>query len=363
MKIVDIKVYKLFSRSYLLRVITDDGLEGIGQFISFDLKSQLSYLSRSILPLLKGKNPNNISSLWELMYWTAHGRNGWIQIIAAIDIALHDILGKNLNLPLWKYFGSKSTEEINMYWSMGHGSKKTIGQMAKDISKGIKMGFKGFKIRMDWHEYSQDKDPKKDFEMAKHIKSIIPKKSMFAFDANAGYSAKVAIEQSEKLNSLNVDFFEEPVNTSNLFELKKVIKNSKVPISFGEYEMTNIRFKEIIKLTNLNILQPDILNVGGLSEMKKVYDLGNKKKKIIIPHSPDIGVLSIASLHLFNSNYKKKLFHEFSDELCDKNIFEAQKYYKENILPKKGKFRLNSNPGLGLTVELNYLRNKEIKID
>ncbi len=363
MKIVDIKVYKLFSRSYLLRILTDNGLEGIGQFISFNLKSQLSYLFETILPLLKGKDPSKIHELWELMYWRGFGRNGWIQVIAAVDIALYDILGKSLNLPLWKYFGSKNSHHINMYWSMGHGSKKTINQMTDDISKGIKMGFKGYKIRMDWHEYSQDKDPDKDFEMAKQVKLLIPKKSMFAFDANAGYSAKVAISQSQKLASLNIDFFEEPVNTSNLFDLKKVINNSIVPISFGEYEISSIRFKEIIKLTNLDILQPDILNVGGLTELKKVYDIGYKKRKIVIPHSPDIGVLSIASLHLFNFYSNKNLYHEFSDELCDKNILKAQHYYKENILPENGKFKLNSNPGLGLTIELKHLKNKEIKID
>ena len=186
---------------------------------------------------------------------------------------------------------------------------------------------------------------------------------MFAFDANAGYSVKMAIQQSTKLKKLNVKFFEEPVKTSNLFSLQKVIKGSKVPISFGEYEITSQRFEEIITLTDLQILQPDILNVGGLSEMKKVYDLGLKRNKVVIPHSPDIGILCFASLHLFNAYYNKNQFHEFSDELCEKNIMAAQEFYNENIIPNNGNFKLNSNPGLGLTIVNKNIKNREIKID
>ena len=342
----------------LVMLETDIGVEGIGQFIAFSKESQIKYIQHTLKPLLIDQDPLKIDKLWEILYWKGQGKNGWIQAIAAIDIALHDILGKVKNLPLWKIFGANQSKAINLYWSMGHGHKKTNKEMLDLIEKGWNLGFRAFKIRMDWHEYNQDIDPGKDLKMARAVRNFLPEEIPLGFDANAGYTTETAILQGNRLYDLNISHFEEPVATNDLFGLKKVIENTKIPISFGEYEKTSWRFKEVIEISGLNIIQPDILNVGGLSELRKIYALSKHYNNNILPHSPDVGLISIASLHLFNLTNNN--LHEYSDELCGFNHEIVQDYFLEPILPEKGQIRLNNNPGLGLTINKKMLQNNEL---
>jgi len=342
----------------LVSIQTDEGINGIGQFIAFSKNSQIKYLNETLKPLLINQNPLDIDNIWSDLYWKGQGKNGWIQVVAAIDIALYDILGKVNGKPLWKIFGSNENKDIKLYWSMGHGHKKTSKEMLKLIEKGWALGFRAFKIRMDWHEYNKDIDPLKDYNMAKEVRRFLPDNVPLGFDANAGYSVKTAIIQAEKLYDLNISHFEEPIATNNLFGLREVVKNSKIPISFGEYEKTAWRFKEVYEITKVNIIQPDILNIGGFSQLKVIYESASYYNNQILPHSPDVGLLSFASLHLFNiinNNY-----HEYSDELCnfDQNI--VQEFFHEPILPAKGRIRLNNKPGLGLKLNWERLEKREI---
>ena len=146
MKIKNIEIYNIYSNSIIIIVTTDQDLEGIGQFIGFSIKSQINFLEQNIKPILIHRSPLEVEELWNEMYWRCHGKNGWLQVIAAIDIALHDILCKFKNIPLWKKLGAQAASPINLYWSMGHGHKKTNSEMLELIEKGQGLGVKSFKI-------------------------------------------------------------------------------------------------------------------------------------------------------------------------------------------------------------------------
>lgn len=360
MKIKEIHLYKIYHKSILLEVITDDGIIGLGQFIAFSEKSQTHFFEELIKPFLIGKQIDDLKKIWHELYWRCQGKNGWIQVIAAIDIALHDIEGKYHKEPIWRKLGGIKANEIQLYWSMGHGHKKSNKEMIELIQKGLDLGFRAFKIRMDWHEYNLDINLEKDISMAREVKHFLGDEFPLGFDANGGYSSKAAIEQSKALSDLGISHFEEPVSTNDLFSLKEVIKESKLPVSFGEYEKTFNRFKEIVEITDLEILQPDVSNVGGISEHYKVFKYGNDQKKRVLPHSPDVGILSFASLHVFN-NFNLEELHEYSDELCNRDQNIVQDFFNENVLPISGKINLSDRPGLGLTLR-EQKRKQLIKI-
>lgn len=355
MKISKINFYRLKSGVTIVSLITSDGIEGLGQFINFSYKSQKFYFDELLKPKLLNKKIN-IKTIWQELYWYAHGRNGWIQLISAVDIAIHDIASKTAKKPLWKYLNLKLNKKSQMYWSIGHGYKKTIYEMQKKIDLGLKLGFKAFKIRMDWHELRTDLNLKKDFNMLKTIKSMMPNQFYLAFDANGGYSVKKAIYQGKRFEELGgISHFEEPVATNDLLGLGEVVKQLKIPISFGEYEKTASRFLEIIKISNPKIIQPDILNVGGIGQTLEVIKLAKKYNKKIMPHSPDIGILCFASLHL--SGEYSKLPHEFSPEIYKYQMTKHNRIFNENILPLNGDLSLyEGKHGIGLS-----LNKKELK--
>ena len=358
-KILNIKFYHLKSGVTIISIIDKDGLEGIGQFINFSIKSQKNYFEELLKSRLINKKVN-INNLSQELYWNAHGKNGWLQVISAIEIAAYDLISKSKKKSLSNFLSIKSKKVNKMYWSIGHGFKKSIYQMQKNIELGLKLGFKAFKIRMDWHELRTDINLEKDFKMTKAIRKMLPKNYYLGFDANGGYSANKAIYQGKKLEDLGgISHFEEPVSTNDIFALKKVIKSLKIPVSFGEYEKTANRFIEIVKLSNLKIIQPDLLNIGGISEFLKLFMLTKNMRIKIMPHCPDVGIISFTSLHM--SNFYSNLPHEFSPEIYKYKLENHNRIFNENILPINGNIILNEyKHGIGLTLNKKELKKQLI---
>ena len=116
MKISKINFYRLKSGVTIISLITSDGIEGLGQFNNFSYKSQKFYFDELLKPKLLNKKINT-KMIWQELYWYAHGRNGWIQLISAVDIAIHDIVSKSAKKPLWKYLNLTIKSFITLYFS------------------------------------------------------------------------------------------------------------------------------------------------------------------------------------------------------------------------------------------------------
>ena len=139
----------------------------------------------------------------------------------------------------------------------------------------------------------------------------------------------------------------------------KITDALSIPVSCGELESTRWRFRDLILLANPDILQPDILNAGGPTEVRRIYDLAGAYHKPLMPHSPAIGIRSFASLHVFATGLGNTLPHEFSDEeLADRNLERAQELYNEPVLPVDGAMTLSDAPGFGLTLNETVLTQR-----
>ena len=114
--------------------------------------------------------------------------------------------------------------------------------------------------------------------------------------------------------------------------------------------MDRWRFRDIILIGNPDILQPDILNAGGPSEILKIYDLATTYNKPIMPHSPNAGINSIASIHCYSTIKNAIRPHEFSIEFAPP-LEEVAELYGEHVIPSNGLITLTDKPGLG--IELN----------
>jgi D-arabinonate dehydratase/D-galactarolactone cycloisomerase len=290
-----------------------------------------------------------------------NGRNGWIQAIGALDIACLDIRGKAAGKPIYDLLGGAARTTIPMYWSMGSGFRKTPDQMLADVKKGWELGFRAFKIRMDWHELRLDSDPAKDFEMFRLCREFLPDDVHLGFDANGGYTVSTAIRQGLRFEELGIGHFEEPVPPHDLAGLRQVADALAVPVTFGELEKTRWRFREVIELGNPDILQPDILNAGGPSEVKRIYELAAAHEKPVMPHSPDVGITSFASLHAYSTMTNGRLPHEYSPELYDFDVEPVQDMFEEPVVPVDGKITLSDKPGLGLTLNERTLNKLIVK--
>ncbi|HJN49596.1 MAG: mandelate racemase/muconate lactonizing enzyme family protein [Pseudomonadales bacterium] len=350
MKIKDITLTPLKIRKSLLRIQTDSGVEGWAEAYGGDVFK--AYLENVIRPTLIGEDPRQIERHWETLALGKDERFYKLpaSVVGAIDLALWDLLGKEAGMPVYILMGGAARKTIPLYWSVGSGWRMQPEEMLKLVEQGWDQGYRSFKIRMDWRGWRQDIDPHKDYRMFQLVREFLAPEIYLGFDANNGYSVSTAIQQGRKFEQLGIDHFEEPIPNYDLPGLKQVSDALDVAVSAGEQDSFRWWFHNLVLLGNPDILQPDILNAGGPSEVKRIYEMANTLDKPVMPHSPQAGINSMASLHVYSTVQNATRPHEFSTEFSGP-LDEIAELYGEGVIPKNGEMVLSEAPGLG--IELN----------
>ena len=367
MNITDITCTPLTIGKGLLRVITNAGIEGWAEVPSGNYNTSSkgpvfeAHLEADIKPALVGEDPRLIDRHWETL---ALGRGerayklpGWV--VGVVDVALWDLLGKETGLPVHTLMGGARRTEIPLYWSVGSGWRMQPEEMLELVREGKEKGYDYFKIRMDWRGWRQDIDPEKDFQIFKLVREYLNEGQYLGFDANNGYSVSTAIQQGRRFEELGIDHFEEPIPHYDLPGLKQVSDALDVAVSAGEQDAYRWWFEHLVLLGNVDILQPDILNAGGPSEVKRIFDMATVLNKPVMPHSPQAGINSMASLHVYATVQNATRPHEYSEEFSGP-IGDVADLYGESVIPKDGRIELSDKPGYG--IELNEAAVKRLTL-
>ena len=358
MKITDITLTPLKTGKNLLRIQTDAGVEGLAEAAGRNVFG--AYLEASIKPALVGENPLDIGRHWDTLALGKGERFYKLPgaVVGTVDVALWDLLGKEAGLPVYTLMGGATRTEIPLYWSTGSGWKMQPEDMLEKVREGFDAGYKSFKIRMDWRGWRQDIDPEKDFQMFKLVREFLERPTYLGFDANNGYSVSTAIQQGRRFEELGIDHFEEPIPNWDLPGLREISDALDVAVSAGEQDAYRWWFQNLVALGNPDILQPDILNAGGPTEVKRIFDYATTLDKPVMPHSPQAGINSMASLHVYATTLNANRPHEFSTEFSGP-LDEVAALYGEHVIPKEGTMCLTDKPGLG--IDLNEATVQRLK--
>lgn len=358
LKITDVEAIPLKIGLVLVRVHTDEGIVGISEAWVSNWKVLKTFIEDVLKPIVVGRDPRKTSRLWEDMFFktTRLGPMGLQTTgIGATDIACWDIFGKSLGMPLYDVLGGAARTRFKVYWSSGIGWSLRPDEMLAKVEQGYELGFRAFKIRMDWDADRLDADPEKDFEMFKLCREFLPDDIPLGFDANNGYSVSTAIRQGRRFEDLGIAHFEEPVPQHDYRGLRQVADALDVPVSSGEQEHTRWQFRDLILTANPDILQPDIVLAGGISEVGKIYTLADAFNKPVMPHCPSAGIASAASLHLYATVTNAVMPHEFSYEDYS-SIEQFESLFLEPLRPEDGYVALPDRPGLGLEIDEKVLQ-------
>ena len=364
MKITNITLTPLKIRKSLLRIETDAGISGLAEADPVGRDSSrpsvfTAYLENVIKPVLIGEDPLQIERHWETL---AKGKDERFyrlpaRIVGIIDIALWDLMGKETGLPVYKLMGGAARTDIPLYWSVGSGWRLQPEEMLELVKRGWEQNYRAFKIRMDWRGWRQDIDPIKDYKTFELVRDFLPPEIYLGFDANNGYSVSTAIQQGRKFEALGINHFEEPIPHNDLPGLRQVSDALDVAVSAGEQDAFRWWFEHLVLLGNPDILQPDILNAGGPSEVKRIYDMCTTIHKPVMPHSPASGINSLASLHVYSTVQTATRPHEFSIEFSAP-LEELAELYGEHTIPKDGRIELTDKPGFGIELNENAVQKQ-----
>ena len=360
MKITGIKTH-IFSSQHrnakrnwlILRLTTDEGIEGIGEasMLSYD-PMVADLLHQWTEAYLVGKNPMHHEVHWTRMYQDNLGRGGRLfsTALSGIDIALWDLRGKALGVPVYELLGGPYTDRIRVYANGWYTNPGAPEQNAEEALRVVEMGYTAMKFDpFGQHNYvtiSPEEAQLAEDRVAAVRDAVGPNVEILV-EVHAKFNVYTAIHLGKRLEQYRPFWFEEPVSQENVSEMKQVRDNVNIPIATGERLYTKFPFFELVKNDAVDILQPDILNAGGPSEVKRIYEMATVLDKPVMPHSPQAGINSMASLHVYATVQNATRPHEFSIEFSGP-LDEVGELYGEGVLPKNGAMALTDKPGFGI---------------
>ena len=329
----------------LVAVITDEGITGLGSvFTNVDLvRSALAVLE----PLYRDENalePERVSEkLRQNMFWL--GRGGSVtHAISGIDIALWDILGKATGQPVGRLLGGRYRERVQPYASI---LIRDPGALSEILGELKERKFKAFKI--GWGPFGR-KDAAYDEVIVKAAREAVGSDVKLMVDAggsdafwNRGY--KWALRTSEMLAEYDVAWFEEPLKPDALDDYVRLRLRSKVPISGGEVLTRRQSFQPWLKAGALDIVQPDVTKVGGITESRRIAWMAEEYGVRFIPHGWNTAVglatdLQLASAFSDTDMVEYLIGSPYVDEIAEGGW----------ALDREGMLAIPEVPGLGLTL-------------
>lgn len=329
---------------FLVKVITDEGLYGIGEsFALGSLNTLEALVNETLKPVLIGEDPRNIERLWGKMYRSTfrYGRRGIvIAAISGIDIALWDLLGKICSQPVYKLAGG-CRGHIQAYASGGYYLEgRGIDALVEEAQLYVDQGFTFMKMKVGGATLDLD------MERIQAVKAVIGDKLELGVDANNAWDFNTALKMGRKFEDLDIAFFEEPVSSDHLEDSVRLAQLLDVPIAGYETELTRFGMRDFITRHAVDIVQTDAIWSGGISEAIKIATLASVWNMNVIPHFSASAVSLAANLH-------------FGAAISNCNIIELTQdtnplrddLLVEPILVKQGIVYLPSKPGLG--IELN----------
>ena len=215
LKITAVETWTLSCDSLLVIVRTDQGITGYGESSPMNVRALASLINESLKALVMGKDPLNRERLWDEMFFPTYKlgvMGAQPEAIAAIDIALWDILGKVTGRSLSELFGGRHRDRVRVYASIGGGADATPVEMARRAARAVEAGVTMVKIRMDWGARRTDANPAHDWAVLSEVRKAIGGKTELGFDANNGFSVPTAIRLGRRFqDELGLIHYEEPV--------------------------------------------------------------------------------------------------------------------------------------------------------
>lgn len=356
MKITGIRTF-LFNawwRNWLfVKVDTDEGITGVGEASLQGLNRAVEIAIHNLEEeYLIGKDPRQIQLHWSTIY-----RDSWwhqshvpLAALSGIEIALWDILGKSLNVPIYTLLGGACRHQIKVYNNAWYFDAKLPEDFVKAAQKAVGRGFKALKWDPFWNPpcdiFSDREQLRRGIECVRQVREAVGDEVELLIEVHARLGTENAIWVARELEEYKPYWFEEPVPPDNVDALAKVASSIRIPIATAEKACTRWGFREMLEKQAVSIIMPDIICAGGILETIKIAAMAEVYHIGVAPHSCNGPGLTAASLQL-DACIPNFLIQEF--------FYPDQPLYDEILeepfpILKDGFVELPTKPGLGIEI-------------
>ncbi len=298
-----------------------------------------------LAPLIVGEDPLDHERLWQKFYWRLQsvGRRGLVaQAYSAVDLALWDIKGKAAGLPLYKLLGG-ARESAPVYGSDTGWLWMTPEEIIEASRPYIDQGMMGIKLKVG------GPDPEADLERVSRVREAFGEDVWLAVDANQRYDFDTALASGGFFEEeIGVDWFEEPLSCEDVEGHARLKQKLEVPIALGETLFGRDEFQRYLERGAVDVLQPDLTRVGGLTEFLKLVTLADFQNRPVAPHLlPEVAIHVACGLPgVHPVEYMPWLYPAFTEPPA---IVHGQ------MVPPK-------RPGLGLEIRMDAVEKYRVEM-
>ncbi|TDF95401.1 mandelate racemase/muconate lactonizing enzyme family protein [Paenibacillus piri] len=340
-------IYSRNLETLLVKITTDSGIYGWGEALApVGPEVTGEIINRLFAPFLIGLDPRNIDVIWNKLYDSMRERGYFsgfmVDAITAVDVALWDILGKSVGLPVYQLLGGAYRKEIPAYVSgIPRETKEERIQLALEWKA---KGFQAIKLHLGYGVH-------KDAEIAGYMREALGGRFRLMVDAHWQYSVSEAIQLGRRLEKLGIEFLEAPTAPEDVDGTAEVARALDMAVAIGEAKRTRYQFKDRLLKRAADILQPDVGRTG-ITEMRKIANLAESFNIPIAPHlSVGQGICIAATLHN-SASISNFLILEYQPTVME----IANTLLKKPIVCESGYYQLPEGPGLGVDINEDKLR-------
>jgi galactonate dehydratase len=364
MKITDIKAYPVwvgFRNQFVVKVETDEGIYGLGESGLSSRELAVKGAVEHYRHFLIGRDPMQRGALWQEMYRSQYFEGGRVltAAISAIDIALYDICGKALGVPVYALLGGKQRDRIPCFASMGGASYE---QWRDNAHLLLDQGWTAIRTFIA-HPHYEDRllfEPRESIGMTAdwltRLRADIGPTPFLGIDYHHRLSVAEAASFCQRMPPGTLDFLEEPIRDECPEAYEQLRLMTPVPMAIGEEFASKWQFLPYVERGITNFARIDISNVGGFTEAMKVAGWCEAHYIDLMPHNPLGAITTAATLHLAaavpNFSYLEVRSSPTEKWTLDYDLFPVQPVNDGMY------YAVPEAPGLG--VEFNEEKAKEM---
>jgi galactonate dehydratase len=376
MKIVEVRPWltatSYAAREYLfVEVVTDEGVSGWGEITTYPgpvANRAVAGILSNLTELLKGDDPAKIEAVWNKVFrsFTYVGTRGAVSAVtSAVDIALWDIRGKALGLPICDLLGGRVRDTIPLYTHPQEASEPR--KAAEDARRVVSAGYRAFKIDPFIHSLIEHhtgyldgqisrRGEEEGVEIVAAVREAVGPDVEILIDAHAMYNVPTAVRLANRLAPYSIHWFEEPVPPESLQALRQVREQMGVRISVGERLHTRWEVLPVLAGCLTDFLMPDVTWTGGISELKKISTLAEAYYVPMSPHDAGGPVNVLAGAHVMATVPN---FYRLETSRASLDFYNPM--IDEPLQIRNGELVLPRRPGLGVELSRDYLKKNPSK--
>ena len=336
-----------------VEVHTDAGIVGLGEATCHARVDVVEGALRWLEPYLIGVDPSGPEAHMDRMNYRLSRWNSGIiprTAMSAIDIAFWDIEGKRLGVPVWRLLGGPIQRRFRAYYThwnaaLASSSPEAYGQWAAET---VKNGWTAVKFSVPGRNLAESARITALSSILAAIRKAVGDKLDIGLELGESLTVRSAVRMAEAIQPFHPLFMEEPLPRENLLEFGELAAKSPVPIATGEGQLSRFEFRPLLERKGAQIIQPDVVKCGGITEIRKIANLAEVYGVEVAPHQcygPIAHVASLAAMSVCH-NF---LIHEW--EAADDKVFQE---LTNGAYPVQqgGSIALPERPGLG--IEVNF---------